>query len=203
MMIRTDRVNIKVGFPFFATASLFLCTGMGYNYLLCMLFSLMHESGHIIAMKTMGCNIKEISLSGMGIKIEKSNSMLSYAQECIVALCGPAVNLIMTLILLFYKTENNFSEISFNINLGLLLINLLPVVMLDGGRFIKYLLLNFLSESDVERILCFIEFVVLIVLICILSAALFYNLATDYFVFFVLCLVGMTVFDMLNHRLIV
>lgn len=200
MKIKLGKLNIKIGFPFFATATLFLSIGMGDNYLCCMIFSFLHETGHLLAMKALGGSISGISFGGMGIKIEKSNTMLSYKQECIVALCGPLINLISAIILFSFKDKNEFFQTAFNINLGLFIINLLPIVMLDAGRFLQYFLLSFFSEEAVHKLLNIVEMSVSVILIFVLIFTFVFNIVADYFVFFILCIVGMTVFSIIKQE---
>lgn len=200
MKFRIGNLVIRTGFPFFASATLFLSSGMAYNYLCCLLFSSLHEIGHIIPMLAFGCDIKEISFGGMGIKIEKSSAILSYHQECVVALCGPFINLILAVLLFFFKNKSEFLHTAFNINIGLFVINLLPIVMLDGGRFLKYFLLNFLSEEYVHKILNIVEMSVSVILIAVLIVTLIFNIVSEYFVFFIMCIVGMTVFSIISQK---
>ena len=88
------------------------------------LFSILHELGHIIMLLIFGVRPTLIKLSfyGIGMKYEKH---LSKIKELFVLLCGPAVNL--ALFVLFGN----------EINLMLFLLNMFPVVPLDGGRILR------------------------------------------------------------------
>ena len=88
------------------------------------LFSILHELGHIIMLLVFGARPTLIKLSfyGIGMKYEKH---LSKIKELFVLLCGPAVNL--ALFVLFGN----------EINLMLFLLNMFPVVPLDGGRILR------------------------------------------------------------------
>ena len=200
MKLTINNITVNAGFSFFATAALFLSAEMSKNYLICLFFSLLHEFGHLVAMISVGCSIKEISFGSMGIKITKSNLTLSYLQECMVALCGPVVNLIFIIVLVAFKDNNELFYSSFNINLGLFIVNLFPISMLDGGRIVKFFLLNFVSEETVNKSLDLIDILVSLMLITVLIFALIYKVGNEYFVFFIVCMVGITVFDMFKHK---
>ena len=88
------------------------------------LFSILHELGHIIMLLIFGARPTLIKLSfyGIGMKYKKH---LSKIKELFVLLCGPAVNL--ALFVLFGN----------EINLMLFLLNMFPVVPLDGGRILR------------------------------------------------------------------
>lgn len=99
----------------------------GYkNAVLIIIFSALHELGHLICLILIKSCPQKISISFYGISM-KYNNKLSPFYEFLVIMCGPAVNLILYLIL---KDD---------INLALLLINLYPVLPLDGGRMVHLL----------------------------------------------------------------
>lgn len=88
------------------------------------LFSVLHELGHILMLLIFGARPTLIKLSfyGIGMKYEKH---LSKAKELFVLICGPMVNLAL---FVFFGNE---------INLMLFLLNMFPVVPLDGGRILR------------------------------------------------------------------
>ena len=94
------------------------------------LFSILHELGHIIMLLIFGARPTLIKLSfyGIGMKYEKH---LSKIKELFVLLCGPAVNLALYI---FFGNE---------INLMLFLLNMFPVTPLDGGRIVRLLFPKF------------------------------------------------------------
>ena len=123
---------------------------------------------------------------------------MSYRSECITALAGPFVNLIFVLIFSFIKSDNVDISLASDINLGLLLINLLPVRTLDGGRFVNNLLLLNLDCITVGHILRLTEIAVAIILIFTLVITLIFNIVNSSFVFFVLMLEFMIVSGILK-----
>ena len=180
MKIKSGNVVFSVGIPFLASAAFFLAGDMRKNYILALLFSALHETGHILALLFFGRKPKEITLGIMGIRIEMNNAMLSYRQECIVALAGPAVNLVLAVIFAF----TDMSGLPFAVNAGLFIVNILPVKTLDGGRFINNLIL---SRSDAEKavkIMNSLEIATAVMLVIVLILSLLTDCANTSFVFF-------------------
>lgn len=200
MRIQAGKVKISLGFPFFAAAAFFLSSGMYQNYLCAVIFSSLHELGHLLPMKIAGCEVREISFGAMGIGISKENAQLSYRNECISALCGPFVNLAAAVIFFFLKSRYEIFVLPFNINIGLALINMLPVRMLDGGRFINYLLLMRSDGCAVQKISEVFEVITALILIVILIITLILNVVNTSFVFFVCSLVGIIAVSLVRKR---
>ena len=198
MKLKIGRLTVSLGFPYFALAAYFLSGDMYKNYLCAVLFSSLHELGHIISIRMADCNIKEISLDIMGIRIDKNIGSMSYENECITALCGPLVNLVFALLFCVLKNGNEIFSLPFNINLGLFLINMLPVRTLDGGRFLNCLLLKFLDEEKAQRTSVLAESSVVLLLIAVLILTLIFGVVNTSFVFFALSLVCMTVFSLIK-----
>ena len=131
--------EFRIGFSFFAVAAFLLSGELYHNYITAVVFSLLHEAGHLAAMLALGVLPQRISLEIHGILIDKPEASLTYFQECAVALAGPFLNAVMMVI--FIKQPQG---LPFIMNAGLLIVNLLPVKSLDGGRFLYY----FISQTS-------------------------------------------------------
>ena len=109
--------------------------------LLCFLLSsFLHELGHIFVLRLMGKRIQNMSIGITGSVIQ--NQTLSYTEELLTAVAGPAVNLL--LLILFHESTTLFM-----LNLSLLCYNMLPILPLDGGRIITVLLEKWMPERTV------------------------------------------------------
>ena len=184
-------VRIKIGFPFFALTAFFLNGELWLNYLYALLFSFLHETGHLLAMLYFGCLPDSIVFGVSGIKIIKKELSLSPVQESVTALSGPFVNLVMMLIF-----SSRMKSLLFIINTGLLLFNLLPLKNLDGGRFIYNMMLHFSDNIHAVRVLFAAECITLIFLIILLIFSLIKDFANTTFIFFVIMIVVSTLADM-------
>lgn len=135
--------------------------------LMVFVFVLLHELGHAIAAQRYGIQVQDIVLLPIGGLARLSRMPEKPAQELVVALAGPAVNLLAVMILLppvaaaigaqvlgsgtFVMPDTrspgllNLAAFLLTINLSLLLFNLLPAFPLDGGRVLRALLAMRLS----------------------------------------------------------
>lgn len=118
---------------------------------------LLHELGHAIAGMRYGITTKNILLLPIGGVANMEKMPEKPGQELVVALAGPAVNIIIMGILLVYFqfsggfpgsaeevngqiTSNNFLFNLLVVNGFLALFNLIPAFPMDGGRVLRALL---------------------------------------------------------------
>jgi stage IV sporulation protein FB len=141
------RITAAPGFLLLAAVLLYLDQGIGFLkwYLL---GAVLHEFGHILAAKVMSGRVERLSLSVAGAELKFSyRKMLSYGEENLVILAGPAVNLLVGAVV------GTRIPLLAAANLGIGAFNLLPVMPLDGGRVLSNLLLETLGESVADNVL--------------------------------------------------
>ncbi|MBR2013068.1 MAG: site-2 protease family protein [Clostridia bacterium] len=100
-----------------------------------LLFSLVHEGGHLLVIRLLGGGVRSFQSGGQGFGI--GTRSLSYRAEFWAAFAGPLTSL--ALAFLFALCEQ---WIFFGINLSLGLMNLLPIYPLDGGRMLRAILIE-------------------------------------------------------------
>ncbi len=100
------------------------------------LFSLLwHEAGHLSAIKACRLKVERCTLYPFGGEIKMKQAFTSTPrQRLLIALGGPFATLCLLIACLFIS--NPLVEDIIKINSFLLLINLLPIWPLDGGRII-------------------------------------------------------------------
>ncbi len=115
----------------------------------------LHEYGHALTARRFGVRTRDITLLPIGGVARLERIPERPAQEVAVALAGPAVTLLLALILggIVSGTgvlarvgsdpaaiQNNFLASLFFFNVALLLFNMLPAFPMDGGRVFRALL---------------------------------------------------------------
>ena len=94
----------------------------------------LHECMHLLISFLYGERIKKIKLYGFGISVELKNLAFyeSYLKEIIICLSAPVFNIILGIILYYLR-----SEFLAMLNLSIGIVNLLPILPLDGGRAMR------------------------------------------------------------------
>lgn len=142
------RIEASPGFLLLLGALFWLDEGVGllpWGLLACLL----HELGHVAAAAVLGGRMEGLSLTVVGAELRIGYAApLSYMRDSLVALAGPAVNLL---------AGGLFAALGWNVASALSLavgaFNLLPVPPLDGGRVVYGLLANRLDADWAERLM--------------------------------------------------
>ncbi len=118
-----------------------------------------HEFGHALTARRFGIRTPDVTLLPIGgvARLEKMPD--KPGQEILVALAGPAVNVVIFLVLLILLGPAAFTDLDVTdltlaqlpaqiatLNLVLALFNLLPAFPMDGGRVLRALLTLFMDR---------------------------------------------------------
>ncbi len=104
---------------------------------------LLHELGHVVAARAYGYEVESIELLPFGGVAKLSSHGLGWnvKHETIIAICGPLVNLLLSLLGISLHLTNHISQTEamnfVSMNLTIALFNLLPGLPLDGGRIAR------------------------------------------------------------------
>ena len=123
MTFYINSCRVYISFTFLLVTAFSALSGFD-SVLKLLMFSILHETGHLAVLLILSGRLRELSFSYYGFAIKYDNT-LTPLKESAVLISGPAVNLICYII---FRDE---------INLVLLLLNLMPVYPLDGGRIIR------------------------------------------------------------------
>jgi Zn-dependent protease/predicted transcriptional regulator len=127
---------------------LFVCSIFGTVFL--------HELGHALAAKRYGISTKDITILPIGGLARLEKIPVKPAEELVVALAGPAVNIALAGITALFITMPSTNELTiqltngvnasnfflnfFIVNIWLAVFNLIPAFPMDGGRVLRALL---------------------------------------------------------------
>ena len=142
-----NRIRVTPGFVVLLSASAYF----GSARLLAALLTgaAIHEAGHLLTMRLLGCRLERLTLSACGAELVLENRVnLSFRRELLLSLSGPAANLLSALIL----TALDEMPLLLGANLLLCVVNLLPLRPLDGGTALFAALSLLLPPLWAERL---------------------------------------------------
>jgi membrane-associated protease RseP (regulator of RpoE activity) len=106
----------------------------------------LHEVGHLIATIIFKIKFQRLKITMFGFNLNANLEGTSLGRKIILFFAGPFLNMIIFFAL--RCTEyNNFA----NINIFLALINMIPIVPLDGGNICKSILEKIIDGESVGR----------------------------------------------------
>lgn len=150
MWASPDRLRLEVspGFLLLLGVLFWLDEGVGlvpWGLLACFF----HELGHVTAALIIGGRVERLRLSAVGAELSFSyRTPLSYGRDSVVALAGPAANLLLGG--MFFALNR---QLPAAMSLGIGAFNLLPILPLDGGRVAYGLLAERLDPDWADRLL--------------------------------------------------
>jgi Zn-dependent protease len=152
-----------LAFGYYAEGGSAVALARVFFILLLFLCVVLHEFGHAFAAKAFGINTPDITLLPIGGVARLERMPEEPVQELIIAVAGPAVNVIIALCLFLVIGARGLLETAtvqsgdliaqlLTINVMLVLFNLLPAFPMDGGRVLRALLATRMSYARATQI---------------------------------------------------
>ena len=150
-------MKVKIS-PFFIALGIVLWAFCGGALAACCLISItLHELAHIYAAKALGIETSAICVGFYGCRADMDNEInRGVSAELPVALAGPALNLVLALLLallsqVLYFWYYPIMDMAM-CNLALGAFNLLPFTPLDGGRILKSIICVFTTRAKAAKL---------------------------------------------------
>lgn len=98
-----------------------------------------HEYGHVWAMKKMGMKTKGFYLIPFVGGVAVGDKAKTHWQQVFIAMMGPSFGLVMSIVcyLAYLLTESHFIGLLASMSALINILNLLPIMPLDGGQVVK------------------------------------------------------------------
>ncbi len=151
-------MELKLDLKIFLFLIIFCFTKQLEIYILCLLFALLHELGHIAVGRILGYKLKSFKIMAFGFsiffktnineynkKIKKGN--IYVIKRLLIAMAGPITNIMIIIITYILPINSIFKEYIIYINLIIALFNLIPIYPLDGSVIIKNILKLFFTNE--------------------------------------------------------
>ena len=147
-----------------------------------MIFIVLHELGHMLAGILLKLKLKNIEINPFGLSITfqgigKNFSIKAPQNRILIAVAGPIINVLIIVFAFIFELDN----IIIYSNILLLLLNLLPIYPLDGGRILKNILqikLDYWKSLDITN---YVSNIAIIMITFMSSISIFYLKNIDIF----------------------
>lgn len=147
MYLNFKKIKIRISFFFLAFAA--LCCALskleGATVSLALIF--WHELGHLAMICATGQRVQSISIQLGGFEINCTMPKIIYKRGLIYA-GGIIFNILAAVIFKLLKADVLFSTT----NILLLIVNMLPVSSLDGGRLFEMIVYNCLNSARADAV---------------------------------------------------
>ncbi len=127
---------------------------------------ILHELGHLAAMKVLGVAVESVIVEPVGIRILYRDEFVPYAFDAVIAASGPLASLyaaIFTAIPSRIGLTDSLVMFS-GLNLMYCIVNLMPITALDGGRIVYSIISSLFSPMTADRVAMCLNIVCLVLM---------------------------------------
>lgn len=174
MILRHKGIEFQLSPLFFIITSMLLLFDKSGYMSFSLLFSALHEIGHILTMFILGKPPKAIRIMFYGLEIK--TSAFSEKETIMIALSGPLVNILISIIFIILSMLYDFDfGFAILINLIIAFFNLMPVSTLDGGDVLLSALslkFDYYTSKKIAKIISIFLSIIILIFGVVLA---FYN----------------------------
>ena len=183
---------VKIHFYLFLFCSYVFYVGKLNLFLIFYISILIHEIAHILCALLLKVNVTELLLMPFGVCASYSE-IISSKKEILISIAGPVMSFIIS-----FFSENILIK---NINLLIMILNLIPIYPLDGGRIIKnFFIIKYGYNNGIKITKLVSDF--FIVLIFIASIIFIIYLKNFYLLFLTLYIYTLSKKEMKKERIL-
>lgn len=118
-------------------------------YLVAYFVMALHEFAHLFVATIIGLKTESITFSPFGVNLKLRNRIVNtLSEEILLYLSGPLVNGILALCSIYLH-----NVVFYKLNISLFIMNLMPIIPLDGGMLSLRLLSYYFGKKTAKRIL--------------------------------------------------
>jgi stage IV sporulation protein FB len=147
---------------FFLFGVYYAVIGKIFLFLTITISAVLHELGHAYLAKKNGYVLSALTLMPYGASISGNLDGLKNKDEILIAIGGPLVSLFIAFFTAglwwFFPDSYPFTEVIYDANLTLFLVNLIPIKPLDGGRILSAVFSSFFGEKIGRKTFCFLGY---------------------------------------------
>lgn len=172
--------KVRIHISALILVGMFLVGGDARVFAALIFAAIIHEIGHILSIKMFGMEIKEVNITAVGASIQKTGYS-SYKRDIAVSAMGPAVSFSAFIIsYIIYigmgaGVQGTFLSVFCGLNLILCILNLIPVLPLDGGVMLfSYLLLKY-DISHARKLMFYISLSAAVILFALGCICFYYT----------------------------
>ena len=131
-----------------------------------------HEIGHVVMSKALKVQIDKPKFNFWGYSSKINNDRFSY--KILVLIFGPLANFLVATIICYVNIDYDLKILIFYMNLFLGIINLFPILPLDGGNILKLILEQKLGFEKSTRVCLILSKILLIIITLLYSLTIFF-----------------------------
>lgn len=165
MKLKVRKTTLTLSYPLACVTAAVLILDTSGKVLLCFCAALMHEGGHLFALRCCHTPPEEIKLSLFDAAIiDRKKQLHPFSHELAITLSGIAVNFLSASVgwVLYSIHPHPLLKVFIAAHLTLGIFNALPVDSLDGGQALLLILERFFPPDRAERILLLLSVLILL-----------------------------------------